>query len=508
MKRLGPALASALVPVSLVVAWQLLSASSSLDFLSSPVDVLAAVPIEIRSGRLLLAAAHTMGVALAAAAISVTAGTFGGMLLGYKPAIAAWTASSVDVLRTVPAVTLIPVTVLALGPTLGAEIALASYAALWPTVLNTARAVGSVHPRQFDVARTFRLSVPTTMRTVALPAAAPLWLVGVRMSVTLSFLVAIVVEMVITAGGLGTALIQSLNAFAPQRMWVYVLTCGVVGASLNIALRRALATAMPGHGLALSTYRVGTVIATARGLVPLAVALIVWQMAGSPASLTLPPPSQWFTALADLHADSSLLPAIGHTLTAYLGGLLAAAVIGGAGGMAIGSSRLIDRFVSPTLDFVAAIPGAALIPVVVLILGPNQISGIVAVGTIVAWPILLSTAAVRRAIPGVRIDMSRTIGLSRPRRLRSVTFPASIPGIVHGVQVTSGLALIIALLTDIFGSGAGMGRLLIESQQRFDAAEAWGLLLIIGAIGYLFSVGSAGATRVVDAGRRRVASTR
>lgn len=508
MKRSGPALASALVPVSLVVTWQLSSTSSSLGLLSSPAAVLAAVPVEVGSGRLFLAAAHTIGVALAAAVISVAAGTVGGVLLGLRPQIAAWTASSVDVLRTVPALTLIPVTVLALGPTLGAEIALATYAALWPMVLNTAGAVGSVHPRQFDVARTFRLSGPTTLRTVALPAAAPLWLVGVRMSVTLAFLVAVVVEMVITPGGLGTALIRSLNAFAPERMWVYVLTCGMVGALFNIVLRRTLATAMPGHELAPSTYRVGTEFATARGLVPVALALIVWQVAGSPASLTLPPPSQWFAALAGLHADSSLLPAIGHTLTTYLGGLSAAAVIGGAAGMAIGSSRLIDRTVSPTLDFVAAIPGAAMIPVVVLILGPNPISGIVAVGTIVAWPILLSTAAVRRAIPDVRIDMSRTMGLSRPRQWRSVTFPSSVPGIVHGVQVTSGLALIVALLTDIFGSGSGMGRLLIESQQRFDAAAAWGVLLIIGVIGYLFSVGLAGATRVVNASRRRVASAR
>ena len=49
------------------------------------------------------------------------------------------------------------------------------------------------------------------------------------------------------------------------------------------------------------------------------------------------------------------------------------------------------------------------------------------------------------------------------------------------------MALIVTLLVDIFGVGAGLGRLLIESQQRFEAATAWGLLLMIGTFGYLTS---------------------
>ena len=51
------------------------------------------------------------------------------------------------------------------------------------------------------------------------------------------------------------------------------------------------------------------------------------------------------------------------------------------------------------------------------------------------------------------------------------------------LRVASALRLIIALLTDILGTGTGMGRLLVVSQQRFEAAVCWGLLLVVGAIG-------------------------
>lgn len=59
---------------------------------------------------------------------------------------------------------------------------------------------------------------------------------------------------------------------------------------------------------------------------------------------------------------------------------------------------------------------------------------------------------------------------------------------VLGVRVASALAVIIALLVDILGAGAGVGRLLVESQQHFDASAAWGLLLIVGCFGYLMSL--------------------
>ena len=124
--------------------------------------------------------------------------------------------------------------------------------------------------------------------------------------------------------------------------------------------------------------------------------------------------------------------------------------------------------------FIAAMPGAALVPVAALLLGPSQLSGVVAVALIVSWPILLNTATAVRSIPPVRLEMSRTIGLSRAQRWGKVIVPSLIPGAMLGVRVAASLAVIITLLVDIFGAGMGLGRLLVESQQRFDAVGGVG----------------------------------
>jgi len=270
-------------------------------------------------------------------------------------------------------------------------------------------------------------------------------------------------------------------------MWAYALVCGVIGFALSDTLRRVVGRAVPGGPAAVPS-AVRQPATPARGLLPLVAVLAVCQLVAQPNSLTLPPPGEWFAALARLHRDGLLMPAITETVTTYVLGLALATLIGLAAGAAIGFSRRLDRALTPTIDFLAAVPAAALLPVAILLLGPGQSTGVVVVGGIVAWPVLLSVAAAARTIPAVRLEMSRTLGLSPLQRWVKVGLPSLTPGVLLGVRVASALALIVTLLVDIFGTGAGIGRLLIQSQQTFDAAAAWGLLLIVGAFGYLASM--------------------
>jgi sulfonate transport system permease protein len=357
-------------------------------------------------------------------------------------------------------------------------------------VLHTAGGVAAVHPRQYDIARMLRLGPAAMVRKIVVPAAVPAWLVGARMAVIIALLMAIVAEMMMSSRGLGAGLTESLHALAPARMWAYAVICATLGLILNAALRRAVRIAIPGASpQSLGDQPTPTPRITAlRGLLPVAALLIVWQLTTSADSLSFPPPDEWLKAVARMHDEGTLSPAILHTLGTYACGPVCAVVVGGRVGTAIGSSRFIDHALTPTIDFMAAVPGAALVPVAVLLLGSGQLSGVVSVALIVSWPILLNTAAAVRSIPAVRIEMSRSIGLSRPQRWVKVIVPSLIPGMMLRVRVAASLAVIITLLVDIFGAGTGMGRLLVESQQRFDASAAWGLLLIIGLFGYLMSL--------------------
>jgi ABC-type nitrate/sulfonate/bicarbonate transport system permease component len=501
-------LAGFVVPLAVVAAWQALKSAGVLDYeyLPSPRELLAAAVDLASSGELVDDIAHTLGVTVVAAAISMVIGAALGLAIGLMQTARRYLMASVDFLRTIPAVALVPVAVLSFGPVGFAEIALATYAATWPIVLHTADGVAAVHPRQYDVARMLRLGPVSTVRKIVIPAAAPAWLVGARMAVIISLLVAIVAEMIMSSRGLGAGLTESMHALAPARMWAYAVVCGILGALLNAGLRRAVHFALPGApAQSLGDQPTPPPPITAlRGLVSIAALLIVWQVTTSDDSLSFPPPDEWLKAIARMHDAGVLSPAILQTLGTYTFGLLCAIVIGASVGIAIGSSRPVDRALTPTIDFMAAIPGAALVPVAVLLFGFGQLSGVVAVALIVSWPILLNIASAVRAIPVVRLEMSRTIGLSRMQQWGKVILPSLIPTTMLGVRVASSLAVIITLLVDIFGAGAGLGRLLVESQQQFDASAAWGLLLIVGVFGYLMSLALSWLQRQIVVGGLRV----
>jgi ABC-type nitrate/sulfonate/bicarbonate transport system permease component len=484
-------------PVALIVGWQALMSCGWLDFEFFPAlgEVLDSVIVLLRTGELPAAVAHTVSMTALAVVVALTLGTAFGLAIALTPGLAHNAMASIDFLRSIPAVALIPVVVVALGPGPAAELILAGYAALWPVVLNTAGGLAAVHQHHYDVGHTLHLSYPATLGKIVLPAALPTWLVGARMAAVIALLVSVVTEMMVYPRGLGGGIIESMHALAPARMWAYALMCGVVGVVINAALRfgaeRLVAGSTTGRSAHPGATARGAAIQPSTapiGLLPLVAMLVVWQLVSAPDSIVLPPPSEWFRGLAGLHRDGVLVSAFAQTVSTYLLGLTAAVVIGAALGMAVGRSSFLDRCLTPTIDFIAAIPGAAIVPAAVVLLGPSTLGAVAVVAFIAAWPILLSTATVMRAIPAARIEMARSVGLSASQRWRKVVLPSIRPGIALGARLASALALIITLLVDMIGTGTGVGRLLMISQQHFDAPAAWGLLTLVGIFGYLVSL--------------------
>ncbi len=398
--------------------------------------------------------------------------------------------ASVDFLRTIPAVALVPVAVLSFGPVRTAEVALATYAALWPIVLHTAGGVAAVHPRQYDVARMLHLGPVTTVRKIVIPAAVPAWLVGARMAVIIALLVAIVAEMMMSSRGLGGGLTESMHALAPARMWAYAVVCGILGLLLNAGLRRAVRLALPGTpAQSLGDQPTPTPPITAlRGLLPIAALLIVWQLTTSDDSLSFPPPDEWLKAIARMHDDGVLSPAILHTLGTYALGL---AVRGHHRGRRRHGDRLVagDRSRAHSHNRFhgrGARRGAGSRRGVAARSGSARRRGGRCVDRVMADPAEYRDGrALNTCGAAGDVANDRTVAA---QRWGKVIVPSLIPGLMLGVRVAASLAVIITLLVDIFGAGTGLGRLLVESQQRFDASAAWGLLLIIGIFGYLMSL--------------------
>ncbi|MBW8487215.1 ABC transporter permease [Actinomadura parmotrematis] len=234
-------------PLLAVAAWELLIRARVLTFtyLPAPSAIVAAGRDLLLHGGLLGALLHTAAVTLLAWALASAAALALGTALGLSATAARFSMASVEVLRTLPAVALVPVALLVAGPTTGAETMVAAYAAAWPLVIGVAAGLRAAPRRLLDVARQFELSRTRVVLSLLLPAAAPLVLAAARLSLGISLIVVVLTEMVGTPQGLGAGIAENQTALRPDAMWVYVLLVAALGAGLNAVLLPAARRAVP-----------------------------------------------------------------------------------------------------------------------------------------------------------------------------------------------------------------------------------------------------------------------
>lgn len=222
-----------------VALWQVIATVgplSELRSLPSPTEVVVGFTELIENKDLIEPVVHTVLSAFAATGIGIAIGGFFGLLLGLSKGFRTFTNSSFDVLRTVPVTAIMPVFLLVFGAELRTEIMVASLAAMWPMLVNTADGVRGLHPRLAEVGRMFGFSKVTAVRKLTIPAIMPSLLVGARLAAVTALTAVIVAEMIIVPFGIGWGLISAQNALQTGQQWALVVVCGWLGWLFSVGL--------------------------------------------------------------------------------------------------------------------------------------------------------------------------------------------------------------------------------------------------------------------------------
>lgn len=222
-----------------------------------------------------------------------------------------------------------------------------------------------------------------------------------------------------------------------------------------------------------------------RGLLPLGVLLGLWQLLGSESSPYFPPPSTWARGLHRLWDNRTLIPAARQTLTTFALALVVATVVGSFLGIVVGAFRKVDRALGPTLEFLRAMPPAALVPIAVLLIGYDERMKVAVVTLAAIWPILLNARAGVRALDPILVDTARSLHLSWLATVRKCIAPALMPAVLLGVRVAAPVALVITLLVEIVTRVGGLGAMIAVSQRNYLSAQVYGLILFAGLFSFV-----------------------
>jgi ABC-type nitrate/sulfonate/bicarbonate transport system permease component len=180
-------------------------------------------------------------------AIAMIAGIVVGVVIGSIPFLRAVTASTVEFLRPIPSVALIPLVVLIYGSRPQSALILVVYAAFWQVLVQVLYGVADVDPVVRDTARSYRFSRSAVVRTVLWPTAMPYVVTGFRLAASVALILEITAELIIGVPGLGKSIGVAQSSGAVPATYALVLVVGIIGVLVNASARAVERRALRWH---------------------------------------------------------------------------------------------------------------------------------------------------------------------------------------------------------------------------------------------------------------------
>jgi sulfonate transport system permease protein len=237
--RLRQRVAPWLVPALILVVWE---ASSSLGWLSTrvlpePLAVFKAFWSLAASGELWLHVAVSTRRAAIGFAVGGGLGLLLGLATGTFKLAETLLDSTLQMVRNIPALALIPLVILWFGIDETAKLFLVALGVFFPVYLNTFHGIRSVDPGLIEMARSYGLSGWALYRHVILPGALPSILVGVRFSLGLMWVLLIVAETISAQAGIGYLTMNAREFLQTDVVLVGVLLYAALGKGADLAAK-------------------------------------------------------------------------------------------------------------------------------------------------------------------------------------------------------------------------------------------------------------------------------
>lgn len=162
-----------------------------------------------------------------------------GLAIGSNDLMYRSTRFTVDFVRTIPPVALVPLALLMYGTSLQMKLVLIVFGASWPLLLQSMYGVHQVDRVVRDTAHSYRLRRRDRVLRVVVPAAAPFVATGLRIAATMALLLSIGAELIGGANGLGESIALAQTAGDLPRMYSFIIVSAVFGVLINAGLGKA-----------------------------------------------------------------------------------------------------------------------------------------------------------------------------------------------------------------------------------------------------------------------------
>lgn len=219
--------------------WQIAAMNVDPVLFTSPLKVAVAAVGMVASGELWTSLWPSLLVLAMGLTLAVIFGTLLGLALARFHILDVGLTVYITFLYSIPSVALVPLIVLWAGYETTAKVIILFLFAFFPMVINTYQGVKSVDVKLLEVGRAFRCSERQLWTNIVLPGALPFIVTGIRLAVGRGMIGMVLADLYTAISGIGYLIVRTASTFQVDRMFVPIVTLGLLGVTLTALLRLA-----------------------------------------------------------------------------------------------------------------------------------------------------------------------------------------------------------------------------------------------------------------------------
>ena len=223
-------------------------------------------------------------------------------------------------------------------------------------------------------------------------------------------------------------------------------------------------------------------------LIPILGLALAWELfarSGAVTPFMLPALSTVLERIGADAASGELWQNLGLTMYRALAGFAIAAIAGIGLGFAVVYSRAARWLLDPLISVGFPMPKIAFLPIITLWLGFHDLSKISMVVFDAIFPVVTATIAATLAVERELLWSARNLGASERELMHEVVFPAALPQIMTGLQVSLPIALIVCIVAEMKMGGIGLGGAMITASRFADSPGVFAGIVEIAIAGYV-----------------------
>lgn len=227
------------LPVLVLAAWQLAGYLGWIDtfFLPTPLAIFASLWSLIVSGDMTTHLGISIGRAAAGFALGGSLGLILGLLTGFSRKSEIFLDPTVQMLRMIPHLAIAPLIILWFGFGETSKVLIIAKGAFFPLYVNTFLGIRSVDKKLFEVSKVLQYSRFQQIMRLIIPSSLPNILMGLRLSLAVSWLGLVVAELIGSQSGVGFLINLAKQSSLTEQIFVGVLVFAVVGMMVDLFVR-------------------------------------------------------------------------------------------------------------------------------------------------------------------------------------------------------------------------------------------------------------------------------